>query len=159
MAATASASFKHYLSTNYLIPTTTSSGATLRCTGSVIETPNVTTVTATGVLGASALPNGFLLLNPGAATTLTLPTAVNILAAFTAAGNPLIAGDVFTVKFQNISAAHAVTFATNTNLTKLRQDLASVPAAAGKGGFIWFRARSVTVGAESVEFAMLMSNL
>lgn len=156
-SATQAAKFSHYLSANYLLPTSSSSGDPLRCAGAFIETPNVTTVLSTGTLAASALPNGFLLFNPGAATTLTLPTAANIVAAFAAAGNPLAAGNAFTVKFQNVNSTYAVTFATNTGLVPLRAD--SVVIAATKGGMLHFIANNVTSGTESVSYSVLKSYL
>ena len=152
-----SAKFGHYLSANYLIPTSSNSGNPLRCAGALIETPHVTTVLATGTLAASALPNGFLLLNPGAPTALTLPTAANIVAAFTAAGNPLIVGNSFVVKFQNISGGSAVTFSSGAGLTPLRAD--SVVIAASKGGLIYFVATNVSTGTEAFSYSILMSAL
>ena len=161
-SATQAAKFSHYMSANCLVPTSTSSGDPLRCAGALIETPNVTTFLATGPIAASALPNGFFLLNPGAASVLTLPTAAQIVAAFTAAGNPLSVGSSFVVRVQNVSTAFAVKFAPTTatnGVIPMRADLGTITTAAYCGGLLYFIATNVTSGAEAISYSFLKSSL
>lgn len=73
--------------------------------GTSLGHPTVTAFTIAAVVPAAALINGFLTLAPNApGVTYTLPTAVDLVAAFVTSGSPLAIGDVFEVKFQNTLA-------------------------------------------------------
>lgn len=84
----------------------------LHVSGPIVGHPTVSALTATGAVPASALPNGFLVATPTAnPSTYTLPTPAQIVAAFAAAGNALVVGNVFEVKVQNASGANGALFA------------------------------------------------
>lgn len=84
--------------------------APLHVYGTVVDVPTQTTfTTAAATIPAASLVNGLLLFNLASSGALVLPTATAILAAFSAAGVPLVAGDMFRVSYQNISATQAVT--------------------------------------------------
>lgn len=143
----AAAKFSHYLTANTLVPTNPSStGAPLRCTGMLMETPNVTTYLASGTIDASALVNGLLIINTsGESIELTLPTASQIMAAFAAAGLNLSMADSFSTKFQamaNCTAHWAIQ--QGSGIVPLRSDFSTTPLRRGSAGTLLFVLQQVS---------------
>lgn len=106
--------------------------APLHVRGMTVGPIRTTTVTSSP-LAASAIPNGLLLLNMPSSTTVALPSAVDIYAAFAAAGITLQAGDNFELPFQNISASYTATFTMGASLIDMQNIASTAIATPGAG--------------------------
>ncbi len=105
--------------------------APLHLHGIVMERLTWTTpVTRDTGITADAIVNGILILVDTA--NLSLPLPAEIVAAFTAAGNPLRIGDAFRVYFQNISTDASFQFVLPTGITD-KQSVASYVIAPSPG--------------------------
>lgn len=91
--------------------------APMHLNGVVMEHMNVYTATTPGAtLPGSCIPNGLLFINFPTGGELYLPTYVDIVAAFVAAGTTLTVGDMFKVYFQNISTTTTIELLPNTGV-------------------------------------------
>lgn len=98
------------------------------------------------------------IINTGAvgAITLTMPTAAAVLAAFSAAGTPLAAGDSFSVKVCS-TVAQSIIFAPSASVTTA-SGAANFTVTASTSAVITFIVTSVVSSAEAINFSGLLSN-
>lgn len=154
MAATQAVKFSHYMSVNRLAPTSSNFGGPVRCIGVRIENFREITVLTSGTLSASSLVGTFIIFNAAEPITVTLPAAVDIIAAFVASGTPLVVGSTFTVPTVNISTVDdSVHLASNTGIDAM----VSLPVDIqnGRDTLLFFTVTSVTPGSETIIFSTM----
>lgn len=147
--------FSNTLQARAIVGSSAIQSSALHVSGPIIGHPNRTTLTATGAVAASSLVNGNISFaataNP---STYTLPASVAVLAAFSAAGMPLVTGDVFEVSVQNTGGVNAGLFAIGADIVA-GTALESIPAR--KSAILIFRVVSSASGSEAITVYQMVS--
>jgi hypothetical protein len=149
-------SFVNTLQARSIVGFSTTQSSAMHASGPIVGKPTVTTLLAAGgAVAAASLVNGVLIATPtGGPSTYTLPASAAVLAAFTAAGIPLITGDVFEVRVQNMAGANAALFAVGADIVA-GNTLESIPAQ--KSALLIFRVVDATSASEEVTVYQMVS--
>lgn len=134
--------FVNTLQARAVVGNSATQSSALHVSGPIIEHPAVGVLTVTGNVSAASLFNGFLSVAPTVnPSTYTLPSSAAVVAAFAAAGTPIVAGDMFEVAVQNTSGANGALFAIGADIIA---GTALEPIPAQKSAVLVFRVISAT---------------
>jgi hypothetical protein len=148
-------SFVNTLQARSIVGFSSTQSSAMHASGPIVGNPTVTNLAATGSVAAASLVNGVLVAAPTAnPSTYTLPASAAVLAAFTAAGTPLITGDVFEVRVQNTSAANGALFAVGADIVA-GNTLETIPLR--KSALLIFRVDDATAASEAVTVFQMVS--
>jgi hypothetical protein len=116
-SAPKASSVHHCITASTILQHGTGTNAVLRLAGGQLQTPAITTLADASVtISAAQLANGFLIAPTTGAHDYTFPAATDVIAQFATLGTALVAGDMFTVKFQN-TGTHTATLLGSATIT------------------------------------------